>query len=187
MKAVYVGLIILFLIAIIIVLYRPRFRIMVVLSGGTKSAYYAFRHKLFDLERGKIIILDDGSISVVNKKSVLLEKPIPKKLMILIIEKLWGALKIKKLKIYSSVQDTGMIPALVTGALVSVSGIIDAINNSLKTDVVSLGVTKSRERASVAVSSVIKLSLIKIIISIISAKIEYKKSLKEKKYAKANK
>lgn len=179
--------IVLVLIALLLVLlYAPTLRVMVVLSGGTKSAYYTFLHKLFTLERGKIMLLSDGTISVINKKSILLQKPIPKPVMIKFASFVWNAIKVKRLRVYISSNLNSMQDALVLGSTKVLGSVLDALVPFITRSEIEVVATKSRERGTVAVESKIKISIARALICYIKAKNEYKKELKEKSYAKAN-
>ena len=176
------------LIIIAFALFAPKIRIMMVLSGGSRGAYYAFRHKLFLVEQGKILLLADGTISVVNKKTILLEKQLPKELMLIFIKKLQKIIKIKNLSIYLSMQGKSMEEALAMGAVDAFGGIIMSILQSFNIKDVKIISTKTKERGALALDTNIKISVLKMVLCFIGAKHEYKKLIKDKgeQYAKTN-
>lgn len=185
MKTLLILFLIFSLLVLLALFLKQPLRIMLILSGDTKSAIYSFRHKLFSMERGKVLLLDDGSISVVNKKSILLQRSIPKGIMLRFVKFIFNKIDLSKLKLYISSKPNSMQSAMFLGASSGIGEIINQIMPQILKGEILVETVSSSEQISVAVESQIKVSLFWVIWSYVKAKKQYNKS-KEKNYAKAN-
>lgn len=188
MKVVFFILGILVVLACLVLLFVPRFKIMLILSERTKSAYYSVAHKLISLTKGKIILLDDGSVSVVDKKSVFLQKKLPKELSNILARNGISKIKITNLEVYWSggKKDNPFLSAMAGGFASVVMGVALAVmqNKGAGTSFDSRTDFKDTN-FTLALSSKIKISVFSLLVVYIQSKKEYKKQLKlEENYGK---
>lgn len=186
MRVVFFILSAVLILIICALLFSPKFKIMLVISERTKSAYYSVAHRLVSLTKGKIILLEDGSISVVDKKSILLEKRLPKELSKILGKNILAKISLDGLEVYTSggKKDNPFLTAMASGVMASVFGAVTGVlkTKNIETDINARADFKD-DNFTVAISSKIKISILNFIIVLIKSNKEYKKQLKEEEKA----
>ena len=186
MKVVCLILIILFLVMLLLFL-SPKIKVMIILSERTQSAYYLVSNKFTTLTKGKVLLLEDGSISIVDKKSVLLQKRLPKELSSILIKDFINKIKLTGVNIYISggKKDNPFYSALLGGTADVILKILGGVLNikRVETDL-SVRTDFKDDNYTIALQSSIKISIILAVLTIIKSNIKYKKAQKEKTYAK---
>jgi len=164
-----------------------KFKVLALIKSDSKSAYYTLNHRFLNLIQGKVLVLDGGELSVINKKNILFSKKTEKGFAKYIALEMLENIKLTRVDVFI---DTGLVKdaflsAIVSGGSVSIGGIIKGImeNKQIKTNI-HYSNNLNRQDFAIAVDLNIKITTLRIILSIIKAKIKFRKSkVKEKKYA----
>ena len=177
MKVVFFILPIIILIVIFVIL-SLKIKILMLLSTKSKSIYYSMNHKVFSILEGKILVLSDGSISVINKKNIIIDKHVPSDYSKILATNIIKILRPTKLNVYISTGnvDNAYKTAIIAGLSKVFGGIISALLKSKDVEVFYDQETDtSNNEFSVAVDLNLKISIIKLIFILIKSKKEYKK------------
>ena len=189
MKVVFFVLGIIFLLLILLILLRPTFKIMMVLSERTRSAYYSIKGAGLSLTKGKVILLSSGEISIVDKKSILLSKRIPKKLSKILAKNMVDKIGIESFEVFVSggKKDNPYLTATISGVLSAIFSAAGAVSSfrGTKSDF-DVRTDFKGNKITVGVISKIKISLLSMIVEGHRSIWQYKKELKmEEEYGKA--
>jgi len=188
MKVVCLILVILFIVVCILA-FSPAFKVMIVVSERTKSVYYLVKNKLANLTKGKIILLEDGSISIVDKKSILLKKRLPKKLSKILATEFIKKVKITNFDCFVSggKKEDPYTTAIITGYLKTIFGVFRGVASKIGIESELNARSDFKDNNyTLALTSTLKISLIEAIVVLIKSNIKYKKLQKENSYAKVS-
>lgn len=178
MRVVFFLLLIIFVALAVFVLLGNRYKVLLLVSRSQRTAYYTLNHRFLNFIQGKVIILDDGGISVMFKKNWLIKKDSPPAYTKILAREILGITKLTRMDVYL---ETGqMKDAFITSVM---NGAMDTIGGAL------IGVLKSKEvvtkfhhkktseknEIGVAIDLNIKITLLSFMFASIRAKIKYKK------------
>lgn len=176
------------LLVIIYLLIGIKFKLLMLIKTDNKSVYYTLNHRFINLVQGKVLVLEGGSLSVITRKSILLSKNPPKGLGKLIALEMLTNINLTRVDIYL---DTGRTKDAFVSALVDGGGIVFGeivkwiLENKGTTTNIHYSNNLNRTDYALAIDLNVKITTLKILISLIKAKIKYKKlNLKEKNYAR---
>ena len=173
---------------IILLLFGIKFKVLALLHSKNKSAYYTLNHRFLSLVQGKVIILENGKVSVILTKNKILPKKSKEGFGSILGLEILKNLNISRLDVYidnAKIKDA-MTTALIGGGVKSVAGIISAIltNKKIQTNF-HFSTSKENEDFVVAINLNVKISLLKFLIAYIKAKKKYNKNIElEESYAK---
>ena len=157
-----------------------KFKVLFLYANKSKSAFYTLNHKLFTLMQGKVLLLEDGKISIITKKNKMMQKDVPKAQSKQIALNILSKIKLKKVDVYidSGKKQTPLVTALVNGGIKSISGILSSVlrTKNIETNFI-LNESFEEEEFSIALDLNVKISALSLIISILKAKKEYKKEM----------
>ena len=190
MKVVFFILLAILVIFILLII-RTKFKVLLLFHLKNKSAYYTLNNRLFTLIQGKVLVLEDGQISVMIKKNKLLKKQTEEGFGEAFFSEIIKKIKLERLDVYVDQGKFGseMTTALLSGGAKSIAGIVSAIlnNKDIETKFHMLN-TENKNELSVAVNTNIKISLLGGLVSYLRAKKKLKQlnEVKEKseEYAK---
>ena len=161
-----------------------KFKVLALLKSDSKSVYYTLNHRFINLIQGKVLVLEQGGISVINKRSILMKKDSAPEFSKIMAMELLKNIKITRLDVYV---DTGFvkdafISALVYGGGLGFGGVVSALlnNKNIDTHFHFSNDTQVKDIA-IALDLNIKVSALKIIIALIKSKLKFKKTKQEEK------
>ena len=186
MKVVFFILLGIFLL-LILFLFGVKFKVLMLIHAKNKSAYYTLNHRLFSLFQGKVILLEDGKVSIIISKNKILPKKSKEGFGSILGKEIVKQINIKRLDVYVDTTKMGdaMTTALFAGGIRSLSGIILAImkNKDVETHF-HISNSKGDEDFTVAVDLNVKINLLQFLIAYTKAKKKYNlNQRKEKRYA----
>jgi len=186
MKVVFFVLLGIFL-GLFLLLFGVKFKVLVLLHAKNKSAYYTLNHRLFSLFQGKVILLEDGKVSIIISKNKIFPKSTKEGFGSILGKEIMKQISVRRLDVYVDTGKVGdaMTTAIVAGGVKSVSGIISAImkNKQIETHF-HISQDRDDEVVTVALDLNVKINLIQFLIAYIKANKKYNlNQQKEKKYA----
>ena len=164
-----------------LLVFGQKFKVLLLVTSKNKSIFFTLNHKLFTLVQGKVLVLEDGQISVITKK--IIKKQSEPGLDNLIAKEMLTKTKLTKLDVYvdnGKIKDA-YLSALVAGSGEAVAGIVKGLLQTKGIETKFHFVNNlNNEDITLAVDLNIKISLVQALIAYIRAKQELKRE-KEKK------
>lgn len=163
-----------------------KFQVLLLIKSDTKSVYYTLNHRFINLIQGKALVLENGAVSIITKKSKLISKDTPDGYSKNILLELLSRVKLTRLDVFV---DTGMakdmfLSAILSGGVIGLGEIIASImeNKEIQTKI-HYSNDLTRKDFAIAVDLNIKATSLGVLRAIVGAKRKYKKQIKEKMYA----
>lgn len=188
MRVVFFILLIIFIALAVLILLGNKYKVLFLVSSKQKSAYYTLNHRIFTLVQGKVLILEDGSISVITRKNKMIKKEVPSDYSREIAKEILGIMRLTRLDVYLNSGRVGdaFTTAITMGLGEIMGGVMTSIltNKEVETEFHHISDGNSDE-FSVAVNLNVRITLLSLIFAIFRAKKNYNK-IKEKRYAEQN-
>lgn len=172
---------------LLILLLNLKFKVLFLVTSENQSAYYTLNHRFFNLLQGKILVLDNREISLIIKKNVILTKSSNQEFSKRFAFELLSRVKLKRIDVFvdTGIVSDAFISAIIAGGATGIAGVVKSLlsHTSAQTSVYVTNEFKTKNYA-VAVDLNIKISTLKIIASMLSARkklVEINKG--EKSYA----
>lgn len=186
MRVVFFVLSIVLIVALLaFLIFGQKFKVLLLATSKNKSAFFTLNHKLFTLVQGKVILLEDGQVSVVTKK--IIQSQTEPGLENLLAKQMLKKTKLTRLDVYvdNGKVKNAFLSAIVAGTGESLAGVIRGMLETKGVETHFHFVNNlNNEDITLAVDLNIKISLLNAIIAYVQAKRKLKKEKEKKLCAK---
>ena len=186
MEIVFFILAVILVLIILLIISPQKFLVMAVLDRDTNGIYYSFSHSIFKLAKGKLLFLDDGTVSVIDEKNKLFNSSIEPQLGVILASEMLKTIKLTNLYISYANGEVidAFVTALLSGSLYTIAGNTRTMIESLDLPVeIDLLPTFGDEKVTLSALTHIRASLLSMTIAVIKSKKQYNKIKEDKQYA----